>query len=117
MSTLRVVCYLNQFFGGLGGEYHADAAPSSRAGAVGPGVALQRTLGTQATIVGTIIAGDGRFADRPDERAISKTASSAEADSINGSIRMPPRERSSSSSNPRRVSSIERTSSALSIFG
>jgi glycine reductase len=66
---MRIVHYLNQFFGGLGGEDHADAAPSSRAGAVGPGVALQRTLGTQATIVGTIIAGDGRFADRPDETA------------------------------------------------
>jgi glycine reductase len=66
---MRVVHYLNQFFGGLGGEDQADVAPSARAGAVGPGVALQRALGTEARIVGTVVAGDGRFADRPDETA------------------------------------------------
>src|SRR5260221_7957283 len=66
---MRIVHYLNQFFGGLGGEVQADAAPLSREGAVGPGIALQRLLGEGATIVGTVIAGDGRFADRPDETA------------------------------------------------
>src|SRR6185369_14878614 len=71
---MRIVHYLNQFFAGLGGEDHANAAPSSGAGAVGPGVALQRMLGTQATIVGTVIAGDGRFADHPDETAAEVVA-------------------------------------------
>jgi glycine reductase len=66
---MRVVHYLNQFFGGVGGEDRADAAPSSRDGAVGPGVALQRMLGLDAMVAGTVIAGDGRFADRPDETA------------------------------------------------
>src|SRR5260221_10762402 len=66
---MRIVHYLNQFFGGLGGEVQADAAPLSREGAVGPGIALQRLLGEGATIVGDVIAGDGCFADRPDETA------------------------------------------------
>src|SRR5262247_3719440 len=66
---MRVVHYLNQFFGGVGGEDRADAPASSRDGAVGPGLALQRMFGAEATVVGTVIAGDGRFADRPDETA------------------------------------------------
>src|SRR5690349_1845959 len=55
---MRIVHYLNQFFGGIGGENRADAPPTSRHGAVGPGVALQRMLGADATIVGTGIARD-----------------------------------------------------------
>jgi glycine reductase len=66
---MRIVHYLNQFFGGLGGEERADAPPVARAGAVGPGLALQQLLGGAATIVGTVICGDGRFADRPEETA------------------------------------------------
>jgi len=66
---MRIVHYLNQFFGGIGGEDRADAPPTSRDGAVGPGVALQRMLGGDAMIVGTVIAGDGRFTDRPEETA------------------------------------------------
>jgi len=66
---VRVVHYLNQFFAGIGGEDRADTAPLERAGVVGPGVALQRALGASATIVGTVICGDGRFADRMDETA------------------------------------------------
>ena len=66
---MRVVHYLNQFFGGMGGEDRADAAPASRHGAIGPAVALQRMFGAHATVVGTVIAGDGLYADRPDETA------------------------------------------------
>ncbi len=66
---MRVVHYLNQFFAGLGGEDRADTAPLVRTGPVGPGVALQRALGAGADIVGTVICGDGRFADRMEETA------------------------------------------------
>ena len=66
---MRVVHYLNQFFGGIGGEEHAQIAPRAHAGAVGPGRALQQALGTDAEIVGTVICGDGHFADRPAEAA------------------------------------------------
>jgi glycine reductase len=66
---MRVVHYLNQFFGGIGGEDQADVAPAARPGPVGPGLALQRALGDEATVVGTVTCGDGRFADHPEETA------------------------------------------------
>ena len=66
MGEIRVVHYLNQFFGQLGGEADAHAAPQIRAGAVGPGQALQAALGDGATVVATVICGDNRFADAPE---------------------------------------------------
>jgi glycine reductase len=66
---MRVVHYLNQFFAGIGGEAHADVAPVVRTGPVGPGVALQRLLGPEAEIAATVVCGDGRFADAPDQTA------------------------------------------------
>ena len=53
-SDIRVVHYLNQFFGGIGGEEHANSPVEVREGAVGPGRALQQFLGTNATVVATI---------------------------------------------------------------
>jgi len=41
MNTIRVVVYLNQFFAGLGAEEYAGTGPGKKAGAVGPGIALQ----------------------------------------------------------------------------
>lgn len=66
---VRVVHYLNQFFAGIGGETAAEAPPEARPGALGPGLALQQALGDAARIVGTVICGDGRFADRMEETA------------------------------------------------
>jgi betaine reductase len=62
-SPKRVVHYLNQFFGGLGGEDKAGTGVEARPGVVGPGLALQKSLGEQAEIVGTIICGDNYFAE------------------------------------------------------
>ena len=69
MSRLRVVHYVNQFFGQLGGEEQAGTPPQIRTGAVGPGQALQKLLGDTATIVATVVCGDNRFADSPEETA------------------------------------------------
>ena len=66
MGDVRVVHYLNQFFGQVGGEAEAHAAPQIRPGAVGPGQALQAVLGQDATIVATVVCGDNRFADAPE---------------------------------------------------
>lgn len=55
---VRVVHYINQFFGGLGGEEHANVAPIFRDEPVGPGRALQNILGDQGTVIATIVAGD-----------------------------------------------------------
>ena len=55
---MRVVHYLNQFFGGLGGEEKAAAPLEARAGAVGPGKLLEQLLGSDAQVVATLICGD-----------------------------------------------------------
>ena len=57
-DPIRVVHYINQFFGGMGGEEQANAPAELREGAVGPGRALDQALGDGATVVGTIVAGD-----------------------------------------------------------
>ena len=60
-SKVRVVHYINQFFGGIGGEEHADIALQVREGAVGPGIGLQKAFGEQGEIVATLICGDNYF--------------------------------------------------------
>src|SRR6266849_2649099 len=57
-EALRVVHYLNQFFGGIGAEEKASLEPQQRAGAVGPGVVLARALGDHGQIVASLICGD-----------------------------------------------------------
>ncbi len=62
--ALRVVHYLNQFFGGVGGEDKADVGPQVRNGPIGPGRALQSALGGQGEVVATVICGDNYFAEK-----------------------------------------------------
>ena len=59
--TIRIVHYLNQFFGQIGGEDKADTKPLARDGKVGPGMALEAALKGEAEIVGTVICGDSYF--------------------------------------------------------
>jgi len=66
-STLRVIHYVNQFFGGIGGEDKADVRPSRRAGPVGPGIGLRKYLGADAEVVGTLICGDNFFVEHEAE--------------------------------------------------
>jgi betaine reductase len=61
MAEIRVVHYLNQFFGQIGGEEKADITPFSKEGPVGPGTALEKELGENIKIVGTVICGDTYF--------------------------------------------------------
>ncbi len=60
---MRVVHYLNQFFGGRGGEEAAHTAPHIQDGAVGPGRLLEQVLGEEAHVVRTIITGDNYAAE------------------------------------------------------
>jgi glycine reductase len=62
-DNIKVIHYLNQFFGGLGGEEQANIPVQVRQGVVGPGQLLQQTLGDQGTIVATVIAGDNYFVE------------------------------------------------------
>jgi glycine reductase len=57
-KTVRVVHYLNQFFGGIGGEEHANAPVQVKQGPVGPGRLLQQALAGRGSVVATIICGD-----------------------------------------------------------
>jgi glycine reductase complex component B subunit gamma len=69
VKKLRVVHYLNQFFGQMGGEAQANAGFTVKEGLVGPGMALQKELGDKAEIVATIICGDDFFAGNPEQHA------------------------------------------------
>ncbi|MGH7419279.1 MAG: glycine/betaine/sarcosine/D-proline family reductase selenoprotein B, partial [Candidatus Rokuibacteriota bacterium] len=68
-SPLRVVHYVNQFFGGIGGEDQAHAGVTVRAGAVGPGRALETALGEGARVEATIVCGDNFASERIDDVA------------------------------------------------
>ena len=56
--SYRVIHYINQFFGGIGGEEKADITPEVREGVVGPGMGLNGAFKGEAEIVATVICGD-----------------------------------------------------------
>lgn len=62
----KIIHYINQFFGGIGGEEKADIEPELREGVVGPGMALNKTFDGQAEIVATIICGDNYCVGNPE---------------------------------------------------
>lgn len=66
-GAFRVVHYVNQFFGQIGGEEKADIPPLSKDGAVGPAVGLDAALGGKGTVVGTVICGDTYFNENLDK--------------------------------------------------
>src|SRR5262245_25482641 len=66
MSALRVVCYLNQFFGQIGGEDKAGVGPQVFPGAAGAARAVQQALGDAGRVVATVVAGDNYVAERED---------------------------------------------------
>jgi glycine reductase complex component B subunit gamma len=65
-KRLKVVHYLNQFFGQIGGEDKADIGFSVKPGPVGPGLALHKALADKAEVIATIICGDNYFSKNPD---------------------------------------------------
>ncbi len=62
----KVIYYVNQFFGGIGGEDTADFEPEIREGQVGPAMAAQAQL-KDAEITHTIICGDNFMGSNTDE--------------------------------------------------
>lgn len=64
--TKKVVCYVNQFFGGIGGEDTADFEPEIREGQVGPAVGINAAL-NDAEVTHTIICGDNFMGSNTDE--------------------------------------------------
>ena len=63
---MRIVHYLNQFFGGLGGEEKAGVGLETRAEAVGPGKLLEHILGGEAQVVLTLVCGDNYAVENQD---------------------------------------------------
>jgi glycine reductase len=80
----KVIHYINQFFGGIGGEEMADRRPEVRGGAVGPGLAFNKALGGQAEIAATIICGDNYCVGHQEEvaRLITDTVAQYQAEAL-----------------------------------
>lgn len=72
MAKIKVVHYLNQFFGQIGAEEAASVGFSVKEGAVGPGLALQHALGDDYEIVATVICGDDYFSIDSDKKALEE---------------------------------------------
>ncbi len=66
---MRVVHYINQFFGGIGGEEQAGVSTEVRLEAVGPGRLLNQVLPEGSEIVATVICGDNYAAEHLQEVA------------------------------------------------
>jgi glycine reductase complex component B subunit gamma len=64
---VRIVHYLNQFFGQIGGEDQAGIPPKVVTGPVGPGVLIERLAAGRAKVVATLICGDNYFAEKSEE--------------------------------------------------
>ena len=64
---MRIVHYLNQFFGGIGGEEQAGSALRETENAVGPGRLIEQTLADGATVVKTLVCGDNYAVEHQEE--------------------------------------------------
>ena len=62
----HVICYINQFFGGVGGEEKADQEPYIVEGTVGPTMAINGSL-KDAQVTHTIVCGDNFMGSRTEE--------------------------------------------------
>lgn len=66
-NKFRVVCFINQFFGAVGGEEKADIGFSVSEKPIGPTVLIDNLLKGEGEVVATIICGDNYFADNIEE--------------------------------------------------
>ena len=64
VGEIRVLHYLNQFFAGRGGEDAAAMPVTFVEGSIGPGRLVAQRLGTDGTVIGTVISGDAFVAER-----------------------------------------------------
>jgi betaine reductase len=60
-DKFKVLYYVNQFFGQVGGEDKAGMPPEYRPEKVGPALGFEGALKGEGEIVGTIICGDNYF--------------------------------------------------------
>jgi betaine reductase len=62
-NKIKIVYYLNQFYGQVGGEEKADIGPFEIDGAVGPARAVAAIPNFNGEVVATIVCGDNYFAE------------------------------------------------------
>lgn len=79
-DQLRVAHFINQFFGGIGGEDKANVPVEVREGPVGPGRPLQQLLDDRGKIVVTIISGDNYFSEQREQalKAVAQALTEAQ---------------------------------------
>jgi len=63
----KVLYYVNQFFGQVGGEDKAGMAPEFKEEAVGPAMGFNGLLQGEGEVIGTIICGDNFFNENKEE--------------------------------------------------
>lgn len=63
----KVLYYVNQFFGQIGGEDQAGMAPVFKEEAVGPAMGFNGLLQGEGEVIGTIICGDNYFNENKEE--------------------------------------------------
>jgi len=80
--VIKIIHYINQFYGGIGGEDKADFRPVIHEGFVGPGMGLNAIFKDEAEIVATVVCGDTYFTENMDEATaeVLKLISTYEAD-------------------------------------
>jgi len=66
---IRVVHYVNQFFGQIAGREKGGIGPRIVEGAVGPGVLIDKLLAGRGKVTATVICGDDYFAEDPERVA------------------------------------------------
>ena len=66
-APVRVVCYLNQVYAGIGRDEKKDLPVEIRDKPIGPARLLDYLLGDRGQVVATIVCGDGYFANHEDE--------------------------------------------------
>ncbi len=63
---MKIIYYVNQFFGGIGAEEHAGAPLEFRDGALGPAKLFEQLMGDGATVTLTIVCGDNYAVENQD---------------------------------------------------
>lgn len=66
-DKFKVLYYVNQFFGQIGGEDKAGIAPDFRKEKVGPAIGFEGQLKGEGEVIGTIICGDNYFNEHKEE--------------------------------------------------
>jgi len=68
---MRIVHYLNQFFGGIGAEEQAGVSLQILEGAVGPGKLLEQLLADGARVVMTLVCGDNYAVEHQEQMTVA----------------------------------------------